>query len=570
MHPEPLPFVDVDRRAQLERSLALARTALALLALVVVLNELTLSGEIAPLTSSLIIAYNVYALLAAVLIGVIRPLPLLGALLHIGDILWAVVITTRIESLATTPSMFYLFVVVSAGYRWGLPETLLTGVATAGLHVAGFTMSPHRLLPTVPLAPIGLLTGSFYLMGLAWIIGYLSDEQNRSRAQAAATARVLAAIDFAGGLRASLRRVLSILLTTFNATEVVMLFEESATGRVYRWSLTDANAPVYLDELPAADRDRWLFPVSASVRAWRLRRRATRISGVSDIIARRRRARRAVPEAADLPFKQRALVAVLAIGGEWTGRLLILDPGSRPDTRTIDWLATLVNHLGSALYSLYLLRRLRSRVTVVERTRLARELHDGIIQTLVGIEMQLEALQRRAAAGNRVEPADIARAQELLHSEVVNARELMQRLKPVQVNPSDLAGRLAELAERFRRDTGIDAKFVSALDGDPDMSPRLARELVRITQEALVNVRKHSGASRVVVRFGASASHWLLVIEDDGGGFDLAGRHTLDDLDRARRGPVLIKERVRGVGGILVLDSLPGMGTSLEITIPRA
>jgi two-component system nitrate/nitrite sensor histidine kinase NarX len=143
-------------------------------------------------------------------------------------------------------------------------------------------------------------------------------------------------------------------------------------------------------------------------------------------------------------------------------------------------------------------------------------------------------------------------------------------LKPVQVNPSDLAGRLAELAERFRRDTGIDAKFVSALDGDPDMSPRLARELVRITQEALVNVRKHSGASRVVVRFGASASHWLLVIEDDGGGFDLAGRHTLDDLDRARRGPVLIKERVRGVGGILVLDSLPGMGTSLEITIPRA
>jgi signal transduction histidine kinase len=569
MHPEPLPFVDVDRRAQLERSLALARTALALLALVVVLNELTLSREMAPLTSSLIIAYNVYALLAAVLIGVIRPLPLLGALLHIGDILWAVVITTRIESLATTPSMFYLFVVVSAGYRWGLPETLLTGVATAGLHVAGFTMSPHRLLPTVPLAPIGLLTGSFYLMGLAWIIGYLSDEQNRSRAQAAATARVLAAIDFAGGLRASLRRVLSILLTTFDATEVVMLFEESATGRVYRWSLTDADAPVYLDELPAADRDRWLFPVSASVRAWRLRRRATRISGVSDIIARRRRARRAVPEAADLPFKQRALVAVLAIGGEWTGRLLILDPGSRPDTRTIDWLATLVNHLGSALYSLYLLRRLRSRVTVVEQTRLARELHDGLIQTLVGVEMQLEALRRRALAGHASNPEEIAHAQDLLHGEVINARELMQRLKPVEVNPAALPGRLADLTERFRRDTGIETQFVSAVDDELDMSPRLAREVMRIAQEALVNVRKHSGATEVVVRFGASASDWTLVIDDNGCGFESAGRHSLDELERTRRGPVLIKERVRGIRGSLVLDSRPGRGTCLEIRVPR-
>jgi len=368
---------------------------------VVVLNELPLSGEITRLTGNLIIAYNVYALLVAVLIGVMQPRPTFGALLHVGDILWAVAITTGVKSLASTPSVFNLFVLVSAGYRWGLAETLLTGVTTAGLNVLAATVVMARTdaLMSMPLIRNPLVTESLYLIGLAWMIGYLADEQNRARAHAAATTRVLAAVDFAGGMRASLQRVMTILLTTFRATQVVMLFEESVSGRVYRWSVTDVDTQVRLDDLPASDQEGWLFPVSPSARAWRLRRRGEHVTGVSDLVVRRRRSRRAMPAASRVPFRERALVAVLGISGEWSGRLLILDPGTRSDTRTVDWLATLAAHLAPALYSLYLLRRLRSRVTVVERTRLARELHDGLIQTLVGVEMQLAALRRRAGPG---------------------------------------------------------------------------------------------------------------------------------------------------------------------------
>ena len=570
MHTGPPAVVDVDRRAQLERSLALARTALALLALVVVLNELPVSGEITPLTGNLIIAYNVYALLVAVLIGVMQP-------------------TARVRGAAARGRH-----PVGRGdhHRRGVSRqhtvrfhSVRAGQRRVPMGPAGDPVDGHHdcraarpgtiLLTagagsaTMPLVRNPLVTGSLYLIGLAWMIGYLADEQNRARAHAAATTRVLAAVDFAGGLRASLQRVMTILLTTFRARQVVMLFEESASGRVYRWSLGDVDGPVQLDELPVSDPEGWLFPVPASVRAWRLRRGGD-VTGVSDLVVRRRRSRRAMPAASRIPFRERALVAVLGISGEWSGRLFILDPGTRTDTRTVDWLATLAAHLAPALYSLYLLRRLRSRVTVVERTRLARELHDGLIQTLVGVEMQLAAIKRRAAAGHSVNPGEIERAQEQLHGEVVNARELMERLKPVTVNPADLTGRLADLAERFRRDTGIETEFVSAVDEELDMSPRLARELVRIAQEALANIRKHSGASQVVVRFAASATNWTLGIDDDGRGFDPAGRHTLDDLDRTRRGPALIKERVRGIRGDMVLDSGPGRGTSLQIDIPRA
>src|SRR3954467_15951336 len=137
MHAAPLPWVDIEHDAQLERSLALVRAALALFALVTLLHDLPVSGEITPFDARLVIGYTLYALVAAVLIAVIRPRPADGALRHTGDILWAVALTTDVQPLASMPSVFYLFALASAGYRWGLYEALMTGVAAAGVHAGG-------------------------------------------------------------------------------------------------------------------------------------------------------------------------------------------------------------------------------------------------------------------------------------------------------------------------------------------------------------------------------------------------------------------------------------------------
>jgi signal transduction histidine kinase len=99
--------------------------------------------------------------------------------------------------------------------------------------------------------------------------------------------------------------------------------------------------------------------------------------------------------------------------------------------------------------------------------------------------------------------------------------------------------------------------------------PRICREVARIVQEALVNIRKHSGATQVLVRFGAHSGLWRLVIEDNGRGFDFLGRLSLSDLNASHTGPVTIKERVRTIGGDLSIESLPGRGANLEITFPQ-
>jgi len=138
----------------------------------------------------------------------------------------------------------------------------------------------------------------------------------------------------------------------------------------------------------------------------------------------------------------------------------------------------------------------------------------------------------------------------------------------VDLDSRQLLRALADMVEQFRRRTGISARFASDTQ-DVALPPRVCREVARIVQEALVNVRKHSNAQSVWVRFGRENGSWTLQINDDGRGFDFSGHLSHAELDAIRQGPRVIKERVRSIGGQLAVDSLPGLGARLEITLPR-
>ena len=98
----------------------------------------------------------------------------------------------------------------------------------------------------------------------------------------------------------------------------------------------------------------------------------------------------------------------------------------------------------------------------------------------------------------------------------------------------------------------------------------VCRELARIVQEALVNVRKHSGAKQVTVQLVEADGKWELTIEDDGAGFPFAGKISQAELDSSGRVPAIIRERVRLIQGELTIESKPGSGARLEILVPQA
>jgi signal transduction histidine kinase len=267
------------------------------------------------------------------------------------------------------------------------------------------------------------------------------------------------------------------------------------------------------------------------------------------------------------PF-HRLLAISFSLGPELAGRIFILEPQLISGaTEELRFLQDLVRQVGPAVYNVYLLRRLRKRAGALERARLARDLHDGAVQSLIGVEMQVDVLRRSQSTGQALGD-ELERIQTLLREEVAKLRELMHQMKSVDVDAHKLPGFLRDTVQRFQRETGISARFL--MDDEEVLLPQpVCRELARITQEALVNVRKHSGASQVLVHLLHTNDNWELVVEDDGAGFAFEGRVSQPELDRTSRAPVVIRERVRLIQGELTIESKPGRGARLEVRVAQ-
>ena len=109
-------------------------------------------------------------------------------------------------------------------------------------------------------------------------------------------------------------------------------------------------------------------------------------------------------------------------------------------TEELRFLQELVRQIGPAVYNVYLLRRLRLRAGALERARFARELHDGAVQSLIAVEMQVDVLRRQSATRAEVVPEELGRIQGLLREEVLKLRELMQQMKSLDVDSRKLIG----------------------------------------------------------------------------------------------------------------------------------
>ena len=402
-------------------------------------------------------------------------------------------------------------------------------------------------------------------------IGTLIEEHRHLRAEAIAVAGIMEGVGPAGTVREAIQTACRELLTLLDARAILLIAHDRVGGRIHSWQArTDMPAARYT-ELPASDETTYLFP--APTESWYAVGRANAGANRLQIRGLQRDEVRARHVAFDVPEKflaAHAFQSVLAVsasfGGQWQDRLFVFD--AKAGSRSLRLLRAVATRTGPAIHTLDLLGQLGSRVGAAARARVARELHDGVIQSLIGLEMEVEVWRRTAAAGDPSAGERLAHIQQVLRSEILDLRDLMQQLKPPSIDSAQILEYLADLVGRFQQQTGIVAHFVSEID-ELSLSPRVCGELARIVQEALVNVRKHSGARTVLVRVSAPKGYWKFEIDDDGHGFGFAGRHSQADLEIGRKGPVVIKERVRSIGGTLAVESAPGQGARVEIWLPR-
>jgi two-component system nitrate/nitrite sensor histidine kinase NarX len=200
----------------------------------------------------------------------------------------------------------------------------------------------------------------------------------------------------------------------------------------------------------------------------------------------------------------------------------------------------------------------------VERARLGRELHDGVVQELATLDIELELLKRPARGAVPALEIGLADIQGRLRAQVRDLRHMEEHARAFAVEPSRLPAALAHVVERFRRDSGIAATCDISRD-DIELPPRVCGEVVRILQEALVNVRRHSGARRVAVRFACEDAAWKLSVEDDGRGLRTWGT----DSSPSVPSPAVIDERVQSIGGTLRVTPGEVAGARLEVAVLR-
>ena len=231
------------------------------------------------------------------------------------------------------------------------------------------------------------------------------------------------------------------------------------------------------------------------------------------------------------------------------------------------WFERISRHIGPVAGKRFPAAPLRARAIEAERSRISRDLHDGILQTLLSIEIQLDVLRRQVAATPEQAAAGLANLQQTVRNESAELRRMVTDMRPVRVQSADLVDLMIGFAERFRNESNLalDVLIDSVEVQAPD---RVCRELFQIYREALNNIKKHAKASHVVVKLSQDDSRLVLVVDDNGEGFSFAGRFTGDELDRLRLGPISIKERTRTVGGVLTVESNPGHGARLTIEIP--
>ena len=570
-----------------ERWLATARVALTIAALLTLWMEPVRGFVYSRWFYWLLIVYLVHAVVVMLLVR-FRPQSTVAfrLVVHSADIVWPVLISMFATAQRGPFFLFFVFVMAAAAYRWGLWETLGTaGAAVALLWAEAFAVRiglEHQWLRVLHLPRLGvreldpqqLFMSSVYLIVLGLLLGYMSENQKKVRAERAVITRVLSSTRVEAGLTGTMQQILGEVTSIYGASRVLSASQETHSYRVFlaevshgiegtealRWrEALPENEKVYLFDSPAdavyaSHRSNGFQAVLLDRDGARLRDAST---GFLDALARLE--------------KFDAVVSVaLLFGSEWSGRVYLFDPQMMGDPEEeLRFLQEFAQQVGPAIYNVYLVRRLRERAGALERSRFARELHDGAIQSLIAVEMQLDVLRRQSGTQAPVVNTELGRIQKLLREEVLKLRELMQAMKSFEVDADRLLGFISDTVERFRRETGIAAEFVSELER-VDLAQKVCRELARIVQESLVNVRKHSGAHHVLVRLAQRAGHLQLTVEDDGKGFSFSGRLSGAELETTGKGPAVIRERVRLLAGELAIESTPGHGARLEVRIPPA
>jgi signal transduction histidine kinase/ligand-binding sensor domain-containing protein len=272
------------------------------------------------------------------------------------------------------------------------------------------------------------------------------------------------------------------------------------------------------------------------------------------------------------PGKHRFLVKARNNDGVWNEAGASLDFSVAPVYYQTRWFQAFWVLAAGALIGVFYrfrLRQMSARVKLLynerlaERTRIARDLHDTLLQSLAGVSLQLHGISKMTAIAPEKTPGQIDRVRQQVDAAFREARLKVYNLRAPSLADQGLAAALSEFMERLRSATT--ARSMLHVTGEPvDCAPEIEEELLRIAQEAANNANRHAGAKEIRIELEYLGSSLKLSVYDDGRGF-----HPEEGLAKTGHwGLKNMQERAAHLAGKCTITSAPGSGTKVEVNVP--
>ncbi len=263
------------------------------------------------------------------------------------------------------------------------------------------------------------------------------------------------------------------------------------------------------------------------------------------------------------PPMHRLLGVPVAYKGRTLGNLYLTDKIAGPFTREDEELVALfASQAAISIENARLYREVQNLAILEERERIGMDLHDGVIQSLYAVGLNLEDCAEMVPSEPESVPARLDKAINALNQVIKDIRSYIFHLRPSAMSTTDIREALTQLVQEIRVNTLMDAELSVDLNGTA-LPEAQSLELFHIAQEALANVAKHSGATRVQTVLRSNDGAVALQVKDNGRGFDMQLAAAI-----GHRGLQNMADRVRGLGGIFNVESKVGKGTEISAVVP--
>ncbi len=269
---------------------------------------------------------------------------------------------------------------------------------------------------------------------------------------------------------------------------------------------------------------------------------------------------------ANHPEMRSFLGVPVTVKGRLIGDLYLTDKRGQEEFTDEDQriVETFALHAGIAIDNARLHEQVQRLAIVEERERIGRDLHDGIIQSIYAVGLSLEDVPDLMDEDPDDARARVDRAIEALDKTIRDIRNFIFGLRPELLQGMALAAGLAALVEEFRVNTMVDAEVRIDEVELGDITAEETGELLIIAREALSNVARHAHATRAVVDLRSTPERVVLTVEDNGTGFAVEAARA-----PSHQGLGNMRNRAHAIGATLVIDSAPGAGTRIIVTLPR-